>query len=85
MLALFSLRSCNSDTDIHHPTVSPLTALMKDQVSKYGAILDALLLVKIVPQTEYCKKITRYSATDTTFIFSHFGLFLSDAASNSHK
>ena len=29
-----------------------------------------------------------YSATredDTTFIFSHFGLFLSDAASNSHK
>ena len=29
-----------------------------------------------------------YSATredDTTFIFSHFGIFLSDAASNSHK
>ena len=29
-----------------------------------------------------------YSATredDTTFIFSHFGLFLSDAASNAHK
>ena len=41
-LVFDSLRSCNSDTDIHHSTVlviSPLTALMKDQVSKYGAIL----------------------------------------------
>ena len=32
--------------------------------------------------------LPKYSATredDTTFIFSHLGLFLSDAASNSHK
>ena len=32
--------------------------------------------------------LSTYSATredDTTFIFSHFGLFLSDAASNLHK
>ena len=46
---------------------------------------------------EYCvwlyvfvrvRAMCMYSATredDTTFIFSHFGLFLSDAASNSHK
>ena len=35
-----------------------------------------------------CVRVCVYSATredDTTFIFSHFGLFLSDAASNSHK
>ena len=41
-LVFDSLCSCNSDTDIHHSTVlviGPLTALMKDQVSKYGAIL----------------------------------------------
>ena len=37
---------------------------------------------------KHCYVTALYSATredDTTFIFSHFGLFLSDAASNLHK
>ena len=39
------------------------------------------------PARQQCSTFC-YSATredDTTFVFSHFGLFLSDAASNSHK
>ena len=45
-----------------------------------------LLLVR--RQVNVVRLHSMYSATredDTTFLFSHFGLFLSDAASNSHK
>ena len=59
--------------------------------------LPTVLLVgsrkDVHPRAHSCSTVlgtfySMYSATredDTTFIFSHFGLFLSDAASNSHK
>ena len=36
-------------------------------------------------RTRLCPKYSARREDDTSFIFSHFGLFLCDAASNSHK
>ena len=38
-----------------------------------------------LPPMPHCLVYSARREDDTCFIFSHFGLFLSDAASNSHK
>ena len=52
------------------------------------SVVETEMVVASFTQAEPKYWHKHYSATredDTTFIFSHFGLFLSDAASNSHK
>ena len=49
---------------------------------------EAMVFIVAARPLYILSALSIYSATredDTTFIFSHFGLFLSDAASNSHK
>ena len=66
--------------------VPALLALLSDAVSHPSCWV--LLAIRVVVICWWKSFVCVYSATredDTTFIFSHFGLFLSDAASNSHK